>query len=144
MKRVLPLKFFLTHKAGIPGCGAQNVRNAGLGEQSSAVESGVRGRFPELPRKRVGLEHTFRDPDSRELQDISVLERDFHVTRDAIRCRIGTFGQGKGDAVLLVEEGWGALALERELRAFEIENRVGRRVQMLFGRAASASGSGRL
>jgi len=97
----------------------------------------------ELPCERVRLKHAFGDPDSRELQDRSVLERDFHVARDAIRRGIGTFGQGKGDAVLLVEEGWGALALERELRALEVENGVGRRVQILLGRASAASGRGR-
>src|SRR4029077_7786372 len=144
MQRVLPSKFFLPHELGIPGRGAQDVRNAGLRKQGGAVETGVRGRLPELPRERVRLKHAFGDPDSRELQDVSVLERDFHVARDAIRRGIGTFGQGKGDPVLLVKEGWGALALERELRSLEVENGVGRRVQILCGRATSAAGSGRL
>src|SRR6185503_16406829 len=122
MKRVLPLKFFLPHQLGIPSRGAQNVRDAGLGKQGSAVETGVRRRLPELPCERVRLKHAFGDPDSRELQDRAVLERDFYVARDAIRRGIGTFGQRKGDAVLFVEEGRGALALERELRALEVEN----------------------
>src|SRR5207244_9253001 len=101
--------------------GPQDVGDAGLREQSGAVERRIRGRLPELPRERVRLEDTFRDPDARDLQDVAVLERDLHVARDSVRRGIETLGERERDAVLLVQECRRALALERELRALELE-----------------------
>ena len=94
-----------------------------------------------LPNWRVSglrLKRAFGDPDACQLQDRSALERDLDVARNPVRRRVGTLGGGKRDAVLFVEEGGRALARERELRALELEDGVGRPVQIFLRRRGCA------